>query len=201
LVEVIVVIVIIAILAAIGVPALTGYIDKAQDKQWIAKARNAYIATRTVIGELYGDGRIDAKAMNEHYTLSGYGGTEECWEPILVALESDNFTSQYEIMDKISALAGDNFSYETHAKSNGLWDITLVGSSAATLLNADGFIYELYTGKTAESGEPVIVVTYKMDRYDTTDISTLKDLWTEADEATEDVYNPNAGYEVYYLVK
>jgi prepilin-type N-terminal cleavage/methylation domain-containing protein len=39
LVEVIVVLVILAILAAIAIPALTGYIDKAQDKQYIAEHR------------------------------------------------------------------------------------------------------------------------------------------------------------------
>jgi prepilin-type N-terminal cleavage/methylation domain-containing protein len=36
LVEVIVVLVILALLAAIAIPALTGYIDKAQDKKYIA---------------------------------------------------------------------------------------------------------------------------------------------------------------------
>ena len=51
LVEVIVVIVIIAILAGIGVPALTGYIDKAKDKAAVAEARNAGVALQTIAVE------------------------------------------------------------------------------------------------------------------------------------------------------
>jgi prepilin-type N-terminal cleavage/methylation domain-containing protein len=58
LVEMVVVILIIAILAAISVPALTGYIDKARDKQWEMKARNLSIAMRTVLAEDYADGSL-----------------------------------------------------------------------------------------------------------------------------------------------
>jgi prepilin-type N-terminal cleavage/methylation domain-containing protein len=59
LVEVIVVIVIIAILAAIGVPALTGYIDKARDRQYIAQARNIFVAVRAALDEAYANGEYD----------------------------------------------------------------------------------------------------------------------------------------------
>jgi prepilin-type N-terminal cleavage/methylation domain-containing protein len=58
LVEVIVVLVILAILAAIAIPALTGYIDKAQQKTIIAEAREAKMAITTLMVEQkaeYGD--------------------------------------------------------------------------------------------------------------------------------------------------
>lgn len=54
LVEVIVVLVILAILAAILIPSLTGYIDKANEKRYIAEARSLLVAAQTIISEKYG---------------------------------------------------------------------------------------------------------------------------------------------------
>ena len=48
LVEMIVVLVIIAILAAITIPALLKYIDKAREKQVVINARTAYLAAATL---------------------------------------------------------------------------------------------------------------------------------------------------------
>lgn len=56
LVELIVVLVILAILAAIMVPALLGWIDKAKEKQYILEARNVYMAMQTKATELYAAG-------------------------------------------------------------------------------------------------------------------------------------------------
>ena len=53
LVEMIVVLVIIAILAAITIPALLKYIDKARDKQVVINARTAYLAAETAASEAY----------------------------------------------------------------------------------------------------------------------------------------------------
>lgn len=53
LVELIVVLVIIAILAAMLIPALTGYIDKAKEKDIIAETRSAVMATQTLVDEEY----------------------------------------------------------------------------------------------------------------------------------------------------
>ncbi len=57
LVELIVVLVILAILAAILVPGLTKWIDKANEKQIVIDARTAYLAAQTVVSEAYGAGQ------------------------------------------------------------------------------------------------------------------------------------------------
>jgi type IV pilus assembly protein PilA len=58
LVEVIVVLVILAILAAIAIPALTGYIDKANEKAVISQVRSTVVAAQTIVSEGYQDGSI-----------------------------------------------------------------------------------------------------------------------------------------------
>lgn len=53
LVELIVVLAILAILAAMLVPALTGYIDKANEKKLTAVTRQVVVAAQTVVSETY----------------------------------------------------------------------------------------------------------------------------------------------------
>ena len=53
MVELIVVLVILAILAALLVPALTGYIDRAKKKSIIAETRQCVMAAQTLIDEEY----------------------------------------------------------------------------------------------------------------------------------------------------
>ena len=60
LIEVIVVLVILAILAAIAVPALTGYIDRANNRAAISEARNVYVALQAIATDLYGQGKKPA---------------------------------------------------------------------------------------------------------------------------------------------
>lgn len=60
LVEVIIVLVIIAILAAVLIPSLAGYIDKANQKVAVANARNFTMAAQTIGSEIYGEkGALD----------------------------------------------------------------------------------------------------------------------------------------------
>ena len=51
LVELIVVLAILAILAAMLVPALTGYIDKANQKKVVAETRQIVVAAQTIASE------------------------------------------------------------------------------------------------------------------------------------------------------
>lgn len=55
LVEVIIVLVILAILAAILIPSLSGYIDKANQKAAIANCRSFVLAAQTIGSETYGE--------------------------------------------------------------------------------------------------------------------------------------------------
>ena len=81
LVEIIVVLVILAILAAFLVPALTGYIDKANEKVTIAEGRSALMAAQTLASEYYANGGSDATsfAVTGNYTkvleLAELGGS------------------------------------------------------------------------------------------------------------------------------
>lgn len=54
LVELIVVLVILAILAALLIPTLTGYIDRAKEKNVIAETRQCVMAAQTLANEAYG---------------------------------------------------------------------------------------------------------------------------------------------------
>ena len=63
LVELIVVLVILAILAALLIPALTGYINKANEKKVIAECRMAVMAVQTESTTIYGaKGKVTAPA-------------------------------------------------------------------------------------------------------------------------------------------
>ncbi|MCI9143295.1 MAG: prepilin-type N-terminal cleavage/methylation domain-containing protein [Lachnospiraceae bacterium] len=59
LVELIVVLVILAILAALLIPTLTGYIDKAKEKQIIAETRQIVMAAQTLVDEEYAKKGVD----------------------------------------------------------------------------------------------------------------------------------------------
>ena len=63
LVEIIVVLVIIAILAAIAIPAMTGWIDKANEKSSYAEARTVLLAAQTLASESYADGTVTVSAL------------------------------------------------------------------------------------------------------------------------------------------
>lgn len=82
LVELIVVIVILAILAAILIPGLMKWIDEARDKQYQLEARSVYMAAEGVVAKNYGSTgdtgvnasheiTMDANALAEIKRLSG----------------------------------------------------------------------------------------------------------------------------------
>ena len=76
LVEVIVVLVILAILAAIMIPSMTGWIDKAKEKSVLVEARSALLAAQTLASEQYATTpdatTVDAAKCKD---LGGFTGT------------------------------------------------------------------------------------------------------------------------------
>lgn len=67
LVELIIVLVILAILAALLIPALTGYIDKSKKDQVVAETRMLHEAVQTVASEAYGSS--DWEKMSDIYQI------------------------------------------------------------------------------------------------------------------------------------
>lgn len=117
LVEMIVVLVIIAILAAITIPALLKYIDKAKDKQVVINARTAYLAAETAASEAYAAG--DAIPSGS-------------------AIVFDNSkTNTATVEGNANSLAGITKTYSCTAKVDSNWKITEViyteGSKKASL--------------------------------------------------------------------
>ena len=77
LVEVIVVLVVLAILAAIMIPAMTGWIDKAKEKRLITSCRACVTAAQTLVSEAYAEdkGTNAAPAPADVLQLAGLSGT------------------------------------------------------------------------------------------------------------------------------
>ena len=89
LVEMVTILVILAILAAILVPALTTYVDKARQQAVVSRARAAYVATQALLSERYGE-------------PSGFDGSGE-----LISLDLDSLGAEDSPikLDDILALA------------------------------------------------------------------------------------------------
>ena len=75
LVEMIVVLVIIAILAAITIPALLKYIDKAKDKQVLIDTRAICMATQSVMTEAYATDNLKSD-MSRGFSVALKNGTD-----------------------------------------------------------------------------------------------------------------------------
>lgn len=64
LVELIVVLVILGILAALLIPALTGYLDKANERKLVTQCRNAVLAGQTTATQMYADHTLSIDNLN-----------------------------------------------------------------------------------------------------------------------------------------
>ncbi|MDR2162582.1 MAG: hypothetical protein LBO70_01335, partial [Clostridiales Family XIII bacterium] len=206
LVEVIVVLVILAILAAIAIPALTGYIDKANDKKYIADARNFAMALHTLVSEGYGEGKFDSAAAAT-YVVSGetfntpYPANEKKhkeWLDLGKYLFAGESNPGKAMKEALSALPG--IDYTTH---KNMWWSGFIGSTSAdtTLLNADGFVWSAFPeGESNGTNSPMVIVTYRAERLQLAD-NKYNSFNYAAIPFARLVYDPNAGYEVYHLNK
>jgi prepilin-type N-terminal cleavage/methylation domain-containing protein len=195
LVELIVVIVILGILAAIAVPALTGYIAKSEDKQWEMRARDINTAAHAVLDESYAKGELSLDDVTDAsaYETSTSGSkvfylSSLSWE---AASNSDAFAQ------RASHLLGEEFPEYYDANS---WNLIFLCPSGTTALATDGFIWVCYP-EGRVYGSPFIVVTYKMSHVQLA-ADTENTFWYTSIYATPPTftYDPNAGYEVYHLV-
>lgn len=74
LVELIVVLVILAILASLLIPALTGYIDKARRDQVVAETRMLHEAVQTAAGEAYASNEWQSDKISSLMTIASKSG-------------------------------------------------------------------------------------------------------------------------------
>jgi prepilin-type N-terminal cleavage/methylation domain-containing protein len=205
LVEVIVVLVILAILAAIAIPALTGYIDKADDKKYISDARNAAVAIRSLISEAYAEGLESKVPDDQKYRLTS---GEHAYDSSDLKYFNINWISTYAggASYAFHIEAGDliGVPFPAEEKDPGRWGFALLAarSSADTVFNAPAFYYSYAPeGYNYPAGShpnaPVICVTYKIGMDSDAIIATLSDFETAL--KTKAQYNPDAGYNVYHV--
>ena len=111
LVEMIVVLVIIAILAAITIPALLKYIDKAKDKQLVINARTAYLAAETAASEAYAANIAVPTAKEFTFDKSS---------------ADDKKTSITKVQENAKNLTGLTSGYSCTVKVDDKWKVTQV---------------------------------------------------------------------------
>jgi type II secretory pathway pseudopilin PulG len=230
-VELIVVIVILAILAAIAIPALTGYIAKAEDKEYIADARNTYAAVLSVINEAYGDGTLGTGLpddpdtnqwkADENYLAAGSnvsGGKIKQYNIGILSIYATGGTSTgiYTLYhEKADALMGNDPSLGNAGDVPGMWNLFLLApkdtaEAKYTILNAPGFIYWYYPEGTA-TGKPGIFVTYGLEDVSDDLAAPNADFPYYGDAGASDrlgnllqyeaEWDPDAGYIVYHVVR
>jgi prepilin-type N-terminal cleavage/methylation domain-containing protein len=190
LVEVLVVLVILAILAAIAIPALTGYINKAEDKKWIAQARNCFVAAHTVVIEAYADGVFDLEPAKSLFKEGGFTTASYKSWPL-------SYATHYQLYDKTTELL--KTTRGAHIGVHGFWFFNFVAPNPSneTMADARGFIYSYYPKGQYNEGGIRIFVTYKLTRVTPTGDGE-ESLRTALSSAS---YKEDAGYEVYYPVQ
>lgn len=125
LVEVLVVMVILAILAAVTVPTFTGYIDKAKEEVYLTEARLVSTGVQTYIIEQYAQGTLDREHIKTD--LMGYGMGEP--DHVLTDLLRGSYT------------AGASITSVVVDTRNGVYE--------GMIYEVEGYEIEIMQGKTA----------------------------------------------------
>jgi prepilin-type N-terminal cleavage/methylation domain-containing protein len=196
LVEVIVVLVILAILAAIAIPALTGYIDKAEDKKYIADARNRTVAYRAVLDEAYADGEFDklTDAQKTAWVTSGSATTADNLKIFDVGSTTVTLGTGFSDFFRRSAkLTGEPFpANDVLAYSQPMWIIFFFApkGSTYTVFDAPAFVYKYYPEGFGK--KPYTLVYYGL--------KGLKQGSSGGSVSEKDaIYDPGAGYTVFHV--
>lgn len=134
LVEVIIVLVIIAILAAVLIPSLTGYIDKANQKVAVTNARNFTMAAQTIASEAYAQakgglatGSGPANFIKDTYDLAELADDASF---VAVTLTSNGKVKQVVFYDKTFVVVYSGGSFTTYTSAT-------LPSDVATLPTGD----------------------------------------------------------------
>jgi hypothetical protein len=196
------------------VPALTGYIQKAQDKEWEARAYDAQVAFRSVISEDLGNGTL-GKGIPATGTYSTYL-TEG--EPVFATTKLKYFNTAllsvfalgYSYPGSVPGSAWLLYSHRaaellalpttfTVNSSPGVFEMVFLAPrpSTYTASDAPAFHYRYYP-EGSQTGKPMVCVTFGISglaaSYDTyTDLSK--------DMIANGAVDPDAGYRVHYLIQ
>ena len=126
LVELIIVLVILAILAAFLVPTLTGYVDRANEKALIAETRLAVMAAQTLGDEVYAAGKTpefgDGKTVlaTDVKTLAEVDGT----------IESVTYNDKAKVTALTYKSGGKSCNYKYDTTSGGTYEVPTSESGA-----------------------------------------------------------------------
>lgn len=129
LVEMIVVLVIIAILAAITIPALIKYIDKAREKQIVIDARTAYLAAETTISEAYAANEISIKGNTFKFGKGVTANTYVNNAEELTGLDKESYLCEVDVSTdyKITKIdfteSGKKASMNVASTTGGAWTV------------------------------------------------------------------------------
>jgi type II secretory pathway pseudopilin PulG len=183
-VEVIVVLVILAILMAIAVPALTGYIDKAKDKKWEMRARDISLAVHSVLDEEYAKGNID-----DTYVTNGEPGLAstnmKCWAAQKLTQDSsDSRATAATLLGEVYPGGG----------NPGNWGFNLIGPATAGSMpwNADGFYID---NRPVTGSSEWTYITYKVTPLVFASRAEFANALKNAS------YNASAGMYVYHVTE
>jgi type II secretory pathway pseudopilin PulG len=189
-VEVIVVLVILAILMSIAVPALTGYISKAEDVQYRQYVHDAAVALRAVTNEAYADGEfaVNSSTYPDDLIEAGQPSSPNLRLWNVAQLSAYATGELYEFYGRVGTLMGGDVTAGSYY---------FVGAPTADAIHADGFRYQ-YSPHGTATGDPVILVTYKVDRIDIAAGAKRSSFASLFDASAS--YNPDAGYEIYHLI-
>ena len=108
IVELVIVIAVIAILAAVLIPTFTGVIEKANQSAVLQAAKNAYTS---ILADDVADGLIDGKEGTETISLTGFGGT-------VTYTTSDGEVTAFSLNDTTKGFTA------TLTISTGAWTVT-----------------------------------------------------------------------------
>jgi len=129
LVELIVVLIILAILAALLIPALTGYIDKAKERTIIAETRSCVMAAQTLADE-------DYAGVNVSTTLNGFTKKNiKALADVPGDVQYAVYSTTGDTKGKITQLEykdGDDYCLYKYVDSKGTYEIKSSTTSAPT---------------------------------------------------------------------
>jgi type II secretory pathway pseudopilin PulG len=208
-----VVIVILGILLAIAIPALTGYIQKAQDKEWEARAYDAQVAFRSLIAEDLGNGTlgkgvptsgpystylIDGAPQWAATQIKGFGGATLS---AFASGYSDPSSVPGSALIMYSNRAAELLGLNPVASSDtpGFFEVAFYAPrpSTYTVSDAPAFRYRYYPEGNLPS-KPIVIVLFGFSGF-AGSYNTLTDL--EDDIKTNGVIDLDAGYRVYHVIR